>query len=484
MHSYLEKAAFSRMVRTIVLGLLLCFLATYSPLWGGESVPEPSTNVPNITSAPTVTPSFAQVGQVASFNIDATSPSGAELTYAWDFGDGSSGVGLSCSHVFNSAGDYTVTVSVSDDKDSVKASVKVNVILSKMVASKYIIDSFGVKAISGGGMHFLALNDNGTILASGRNESGEIGNGKFQPKNEQALLSCSAGFASVNASLSSSLAIANDSSIWAWGDNLHGELGLGNTVNQSTPVQIPDLYNIVALAGGDHYSLALAGDGTIWAWGANESGELGDGTNADRYVPEHITSISGVMGIAAYGNCSLAVKDDGSVLGWGPGHSIPAQLNSLDNIIAVSTSAENSLALRNDGTVWSWGDDDYGQLGNGTVGIQSYFPLQVSGLNNVVAVACGDSYSLALKSDGTVWAWGYAHLRTMSYKINKKRLRASPVPVQVQGLSNILAINASGNQALVLKDDGTVWGWGRWNGKNNFSSKPVLVVGPKKLPKD
>ena len=86
--------------------------------------------------------------------------------------------------------------------------------------------------------------------------------------------------------------------------------------------------------------------------------------------------------------------------------NVPVQVSSLTGITAIAGGGDHSLALKNDGTVWAWGWNGYGQLGNGT-NTDSNVPVQVSSLTGIIAIAGGYGHSLALKNDGTVWAWGY-----------------------------------------------------------------------------
>src|ERR1700682_4763438 len=159
---------------------------------------------------------------------------------------------------------------------------------------------------------------------------------------------------------------------WAWGLNSDGELGNGSVTRYSglsTPQQVVNLSNLIAVAGGDQHSLALKSDGTVWAWGNNGWGQLGTG----KY-----------------------------------GRSItPVQVPGLSNVTAIASGDLHNLALKSDGTVWGWGFDYYGQVGNGTSGGNVLSPAQVKGLSGVVAVAAGGFTSFALKSDRTVWGWGY-----------------------------------------------------------------------------
>src|SRR5881628_2032757 len=84
----------------------------------------------------------------------------------------------------------------------------------------------------------------------------------------------------------------------------------------------------------------------------------------------------------------------------------PVQVSGLTSVVAVAAGWGHSVALKSDGTVWAWGYNGYGQLGDGTT-TQRLTPVQVSGSSGVIAIATGQYFSLALKSDGTVWAWGY-----------------------------------------------------------------------------
>jgi hypothetical protein len=148
--------------------------------------------------------------------------------------------------------------------------------------------------------------------------------------------------------------------------------------------------------------------------------------------------------------------------------------------VALSAGGSHSLGLRSDGTVWAWGYNGYGQLGNGTT-TNTPVPAQVSGLSGVVAIAAGANHSLALRSDGTVWAWGNGAYG----QLGDGATGNAATPVQVKSLSGIVSIAAGGYHSLALRSDGTVWAWGYNNagqlGDGHFttnSSVPVQMVGP------
>src|SRR5690606_16607183 len=139
--------------------------------------------------------------------------------------------------------------------------------------------------------------------------------------------------------------------------------------------------DVVAVAAGENHSLALKSDGTVWAWGLNDRSEERRGGKA-------------------WSGRSTPVQGKG-----------PSGNGYLTDVVAVAAGYYHSRDIKYDGTVWAWGWNNSGQLGAGTT-TNRLAPVQVKGdvgngyLTDVVAVAAGYDHSLALKSDGTVWAWG------------------------------------------------------------------------------
>jgi alpha-tubulin suppressor-like RCC1 family protein len=241
--------------------------------------------------------------------------------------------------------------------------------------------------------------------------------------------------------------------LMAWGNNYSGQLGdetYGN--NRTTPVEVGGLLGakVEALAAGQGHTLALKSDGTVLAWGYNRDGELGDGTNEDNPAP-------------------VQVKDFQDPSG------------RLSGVRAIAAGSSHSLALKEDGTVWAWGYNSDGQLGDGTHGAKadSPEPVRVKDLEGVRAVEGGGWFSLALKDDGTVRAWGYNQEGELGNGAagNAKEAKCentsepgdaqvrssctdSPTPVRVSGLDGVEAIAAGSVHALALKEDGSVWAWG------------------------
>ncbi|HHT9146477.1 MAG TPA: RCC1 domain-containing protein, partial [Candidatus Wunengus sp. YC61] len=85
----------------------------------------------------------------------------------------------------------------------------------------------------------------------------------------------------------------------------------------------------------------------------------------------------------------------------------PVMIGGLSNVVYVAGGGYHILVLKSDGTVWAWGSNSSGQLGIGSTVGRVRFHVQVSSLSGIIDITGGVSHSLAVKSDGTVWAWGY-----------------------------------------------------------------------------
>lgn len=120
----------------------------------------------------------------------------------------------------------------------------------------------------------------------------------------------------------------------------------------------------------------------------------------------------------------------------------------------VAAAVNHSLAVRPDGSLWSWGQNNYGQLGIGSV-MDQWMPGLVEGISNVAAVAGGAFHSVAVKADGTVWAWGSNGDGAVGDGTTTNRA----VPVAVSGLSGAVSAAAGRYHTVALKSDGTVWAW-------------------------
>jgi alpha-tubulin suppressor-like RCC1 family protein len=348
--------------------------------------------------------------------------------------------------------------------------------------------------------HTLALKSDGTVWAWGSNLKGQLGNstnsGTFRPNPVPIQVSGLTNVIAIAAGGTHSLALTSDGTVWAWGYNEFGQLGKSaNIIPNPTPGTVSGLTNVIAITAGEHHSLALKSNGTVLAWGSNSKGQLGRSDNFGNFPdPSTVSGLANIIAIAAGKDHSLALKSDGTVLAWGSNSNgqlgrsdnfgnipAPATVSGLTNVTAIAAGYFHTLALRNDGKVWAWGENGNGQLGRSDNFMIVPTPAEVSGLTNVTAIAADGWHTLALKSDGAVWAWGSNYKGQLGYSANSNR---NPTPTQVSNeLSNVIAIAAGYSHTVVLYNDGTVWAWGRNSvgqlGNGNFSDQntPAAVSG-------
>jgi alpha-tubulin suppressor-like RCC1 family protein len=178
--------------------------------------------------------------------------------------------------------------------------------------------------------------------------------------------------------------------------------------------------------------VVLMNDGTLNSFGRNNSAELGDGTTTSRPYPVPVLDAVG----------------------------------PLAGVVSVVAGSSHTLALKSDGTLWSWGYNANGQLGDGTAGTNRTRAVQVTdsttaALTNVAAMAVGGAFSLAVKTDGTVWAWGRNLSNECGDGTTTQRNRA--VQVTLAGgapITNAVQVTAGYRYGMALLRDGTVVGWG------------------------
>ena len=249
--------------------------------------------------------------------------------------------------------------------------------------------------------------------------------------------------------------------------------------------------DVVSIWGGARGTVVLKSDGTVWTWGANFDGKLGIGeTNTVRTnVPvevhgagnvSYLNSVKAIMGCEEH---NVALKTDGTVWTWGwngfgqlgngttndsytPTQAGLGSTPPLTSVTKLGGRPYFTLAVKSDGTIWAWGMNQYGQMGNNTVnplsGPQASVPAMVSNsapggpINSPVQVTCGYQFGAALTTNGTVWTWGSGS----HGELGNGAINPSHIPAQVPGLTNITAISAGWFHFLALKSDGTVWSWG------------------------
>ncbi|MBK6595894.1 MAG: RCC1 repeat-containing protein [Burkholderiales bacterium] len=331
-----------------------------------------------------------------------------------------------------------------------------------------VIGLTGIRALNTHNNHNFAVDSSGNLWAWGFGATGQLGDGQSQSSATAKRVAGLGGVVSVAPGYGHSLAVTTDGQLWGWGENLAGQVGITEITDHTVPSALTGLSGLIGVAAGFRHSLALQSDGRVWAWGYNLGGQLGDGTNDSRTSPVLAKGVVDVVQVSAGILHSVARKHDGTVWAWGSNgrgeagngtqtlRSDPGPVKGLSGITQLSAGYGYTLAVRSDGTAWGWGDNPSGQLGDGTT-ISRTSPVQVTGVPKLSAVASGSNHSLGLALDGTVWAWG----EQTSGKLGNSQVSPGIAsPAKVNGVSNVIAIAAGAAYSLALKSDGTVWIWG------------------------
>lgn len=309
---------------------------------------------------------------------------------------------------------------------------------------------------------------------------GAYGRGQLGPSPaEVPMTRIDAPWASVSAGLYGGAGVRTDGTLWQWGtqytDNCSAACSPGNFhAEMDTPAQLgaPGAAFSAASQGPDHL-LALRRDGTLLCWGANGAGQCGTSGPAS-YVtaamPEWYSAESGYQyswRAASAGNLfSLGIAADGTLWTWGQNdHGQLGHAGSGGNPVKVGTMTwtsvaaglTHSLGIASDGTLWGWGDNATGELGAapGTLS-QSAVPVQIGADAGWSAVAAGNGYSLALRTDGTLWAWG----RNTVGELGDGTTTEHDAPEQIGTATNWVSVSAGAWHALARRADGTAWAWG------------------------
>ena len=349
-------------------------------------------------------------------------------------------------------------------------------------------------------------NETGGLYLWGRNSYGALGQNNLTVYSSPVQVPGTTWDA---VSLSySTYARKSDGTLWSWGQNTHGQLGQNQSYpvlkSSSSPAQIPGTTWSDNFSSMFNYIIATKSDNTAWVWGQNNQGQLG--LNAPN--PSYMSSPTQLPGtswntdnnkVKAGYNSMYAVKTDGTLWAWGYAGqgqlglnqspagggvemiSSPAQIGAKTNWRILGGTVSMGQAINTDGELWTWGSNTDGHLGiNDTT--QRSSPVQVPGTTWNKLIGGHNLYyaSGAIKTDGTLWAWG----RNTSGELGQNNLTKYSSPVQIPGTTWDTV--ASGVACMGgLKTDGTAWVWGA-NGPGTLGlnqpestkySSPVQIPG-------
>ncbi len=330
-------------------------------------------------------------------------------------------------------------------------------------------------------VHVFAAPSTGlAALGFGRNHAGQTGRGTACSNSATCAATPEpvinlANFADIAAFEWHTVGVLTDGSVWGWGSNSYAAAvgRVTQTTYLLTPELVPEVTNAVTASVGDLHSVVLRGDGKVFAWGYNGYGALGV-ANPNQYQPIEMPGIECMVAAEAGYHHTLLLGSNGTM--WACGYNAegqlgrgftsgwetsPAPVGGLSDVVAIAAGGLHNLALKSDGTVWAWGWNSQGQLGDGTLDRRTS-PYQVPGIASATAVAASFDHSMALLADGSVRVWGGG-----GGKMGDGTPNRSLVPITPIGMtSNVTAISGGYYHSLFLRSDRTVWGCGyNYNGQ-------------------
>jgi alpha-tubulin suppressor-like RCC1 family protein len=214
-------------------------------------------------------------------------------------------------------------------------------------------------------------------------------------------------------------------------------------------------------------------NGGLWSWGYNNYGQLGDDTITHRSSPVQTVAGGTNWKLVSCGQYhTAAIKTDGTLWGWG--FNTYGQLgdNTIDNKSSpvqtvaggtnwksVSCGQYHIAAIKTDGTLWTWGYNQNGELGDNTRTYKSSPVQTIASGTNWKSVGCGNYHTTAIKTDGTLWSWGHNQFGQLGD--NTRTAKSSPVQVGI--LTDWKSVSGGLYHTAAIKTDGTLWSWG-YNG--------------------
>ena len=377
------------------------------------------------------------------------------------------------------------------------------------------IQGFSVndRTFSAGSVHSLAIKaatpaaTGGTLYSWGSNLYGQLGIGSAVSSLVPTLVPSTPSWSQVSAGGLFSVALRSDGTLWTWGYNINYQLGQGllSSAIINAPVKVTFTSVPKDISAGDSHVSVVLTDGSIWTWGRNADGQLGINSNSDASTAVQMGLLKTWESVSAGGSHTLAKQKTTNYLyAWGANANgqlgqltnaaskVPVLVNLLSptTVAVFSAGATHSMAITTDGNLWAWGGNGCGQIGDGTSpptppfstpAVTTYdhnFPFEISTSGDWGRVAAGGYHSLALKKDGTLWAWGCNQYG----QLGNGNTTDSNTPTQIGVDTNWLAISAGKYHSMAVKSDGSLWVWGRNDSGQLGNGSTTMLTVPTRIP--
>jgi len=329
-------------------------------------------------------------------------------------------------------------------------------------------------SVACGQYHTVAIKSNGTIWAWGSNSNGQLGDGTTTDHYSPAQIGSATNWSSVSCGNFHTMAIKTTGTLWGFGSGGNGVMGDGTIVDKLTPTQIGSGTNWSYISAGFSVTAAIKSDGTLWTTGYNSSGQLGIGNKTTITTFTQVGTDTNWSKVYSFGGANMiGIKTNGEMWGWGINGSgsvgcgaVPSQntnsklveIHPNEQFIKIVRGNFFSIGLKSNGTLWSWGDNTSGQLGLGTsaVGIERAYFSQIGTDTDWASVSCGPSHIMAIKTNGTLWAWG----SNLAGQLGIGIITDKYAPFQVGTDTNWASVACGNAHSVAIKTTGTLWATG------------------------
>ena len=254
--------------------------------------------------------------------------------------------------------------------------------------------------------------------------------------------------------------------LWGWGDGTVGQTD--NSILTYVPYQIDGGTSWVSGSGGGSHTIALKSDGTLWGWGGNGVGQIGDSSTTTRSSPVQIGTLTTWSKIFAGSSYSMAIKTDGTLWGWGinttyqlglgitTSYSSPVQIGTDTTWSKISGGSipgaqPFSLGIKTDNSLWGWGLPTSGQLARGVVNSTRSLssPIQIGEETNWSSVYAGNTTTAAIKTDGTMWAWG----SNTGGRLGDDSVLSRSAPIQIGTYSKWTQVSSGASHTIAIRQE-------------------------------
>jgi alpha-tubulin suppressor-like RCC1 family protein len=327
-----------------------------------------------------------------------------------------------------------------------------------------------------GGNLWPARTKNKVLYAWGANAQGQLGDGTVVNKSSPVQITATTDWAKIQGWGGGGIAVKTNGTMWVWGNGSGvQELGLNTNIQISSPQQIGAATNWASVAGGSQQNGAIKTTGTLWMWGTSQYGRIGDNvaglsSSNSRSSPTQIGTGTSWSVLSLGGVLNGAIKTDGTIWMWGVNSggqlgldrsgpldyvSSPTQVGTGTSWSTLAIGQGHTLAIKTDGTLWAWGSNSAGQLGDGLTYSRSS-PTQVGSDSNWSSVHTQNFVSFAIRTNGTLWTFGQNNQGQLGINTATDRSTLS----QVGALTNWSKVGGSGQTCIAVKTDNTIWSWG------------------------